>query len=589
MTEQKELITVLKEAINHKKSDVKEYNNRLDQNLSQKIELLENLKNDVNEITKADMNQVNEIIDAFFITQEEKDSMKKELDIIKAVLTLNQTEKTNYTLLPNQLTIMTSFIEKLEEYIEKKNLEKQSIDPEYNHIMQLTKEYKELLSQLKNPKNTTLITDIDTILKLFQEVQISEEEKQAILLSLIKYNQEVIKIKEKEVHIQNKKITPREIDILLQKYGYSYHKLEKKYQTKLREEGNRKKIDDVLATMQKWDFSKIDEEKEGLLLISYLLGSNKENIEKITKMAQERGINITNIEKLVGAFISTNYLYDGKYKIGSKEDFEKNVSLLSEHGISIPFIAEKQKDILLLPTKRLEENLEWLECYGLHSKINETALLDDYLSALRSKNIPEIIDLWMESHPLGLEYIRSNLNALAYNRKDSLLLLYKLHKSKEEGNASAFRLIMANGVKKLHMKKAIASNTIEYQGIFDIESAKKVTGQMEPHLEKEEEYEKQAKESIHHPISEEIFQNSIIISLNRFNDAKETLLYDINGIKISKLKVLRIYNALCKNNLGNTLDAILYAICYQTILTTEKYEELKNTIKQTIEIEGEKI
>ena len=142
MTEQKELIAVLKEAINHKKSDVKEYNNRLDQNLSQKIELLENLKKDVNEITKADMNQVNEIVDSFSITQEEKDKMKKELDIIKAVLTLNQTEKTNYTLLPNQLAIMTSFIEKLEEYIEKKNLEKQSIDPEYNHIMQLTKEYK---------------------------------------------------------------------------------------------------------------------------------------------------------------------------------------------------------------------------------------------------------------------------------------------------------------------------------------------------------------------------------------------------------------------------------------------------------------
>lgn len=588
MTEQKELIAVLKEAINHKKSDVKEYNNRLDQNLSQKIELLENLKKDVNEITKADMNQVNEIVDSFSITQEEKDRMKKELDIIKAVLTLNQTEKTNYTLLPNQLAIMTSFIEKLEEYIEKKNLEKQSIDPEYNHIMQLTKEYKELLSQLKNPKNITLITDIDTILKLFQEVIIEEEEKQAILLSLIKYNQEVIKAKEKEIHLQDKKITPREIEAILQKYGYTYQKLEKRYQTKLCGEGNRKNIDEVLNAMQKLELSKINEEKEGLLLTSYLLGSTKENIEKITQMAQERGINITNIEKLVGAFISSSYLYDG-HKIGSKEDFIKNVSLLSEHGLSIPFIAEKQKDILLIPSRRLEENLEWLECYGLHNKINETALLDDYLSALRSKNIPEMIDLWMESHPLGLEYIRNNLNTLAYNRKDSLVLLYKLHKSQEEGNASAFRLTMANGVKKLHMKKAIASNNLEYQGINDLESAKKVTGQTKLSFERKEEYEKLAKESLHHPISDEIFNNPVIISLNRFNDAKETLLYDINGIKISKLKVLRIYNTLCLNNLGNTLDAIIYAICYQTILTEEELEELKNNIKQTVEIEGEKI
>ena len=39
MTEQTELIAILKDAINHKKSDVKEYNDRLDQNLSKKIEI----------------------------------------------------------------------------------------------------------------------------------------------------------------------------------------------------------------------------------------------------------------------------------------------------------------------------------------------------------------------------------------------------------------------------------------------------------------------------------------------------------------------------------------------------------------------
>ena len=78
MTEQTELIAILKDAINHKKSDVKEYNDRLDQNLSKKIELLENLKKDVNEITKVDINQINEMIDAFKIKEEEKNNLKKE-------------------------------------------------------------------------------------------------------------------------------------------------------------------------------------------------------------------------------------------------------------------------------------------------------------------------------------------------------------------------------------------------------------------------------------------------------------------------------------------------------------------------------
>ena len=92
------LINLLKDAINDKKKAVKEYNNHLDKNLSNKIEVLENLRKDINEITKIEMSMLNEMVDSFQISDKDKDDMKKELDIIKALLTLNQKEKTNYTL-----------------------------------------------------------------------------------------------------------------------------------------------------------------------------------------------------------------------------------------------------------------------------------------------------------------------------------------------------------------------------------------------------------------------------------------------------------------------------------------------------------
>ena len=234
MTEQKELITVLKDAINDKKNDVKEYNNRLDQNLSHKMQLMDDLKRDVNEIIKLDMNEINEIITLFPITDEEKASLKKELDVIKALLTLNQTEKTNYTLLPKQLDAVTEFVEYLEEYIEKKNIEKQSIDPEYNHIMVLTNKYKGLLSKLKRPNNMELISDVDTILQLFQENNVTEDEKQAILLSLIKYNQEIIEKKEEDIRERSIGITVSELDYIFQRYGYNFNNLDKEYQLKLK-------------------------------------------------------------------------------------------------------------------------------------------------------------------------------------------------------------------------------------------------------------------------------------------------------------------------------------------------------------------
>ena len=44
------LINLLKDAINDKKKAVKEYNNHLDKNLSNKIEVLENLRKDINEM-----------------------------------------------------------------------------------------------------------------------------------------------------------------------------------------------------------------------------------------------------------------------------------------------------------------------------------------------------------------------------------------------------------------------------------------------------------------------------------------------------------------------------------------------------------
>ena len=97
---------------------------------------------------------------------------------------------------------------------------------------------------------------------------------------------------------------------------------------------------------------------------------------------------------------------------------------------------------------------------------------------------------------------------------------------------------------------------------------------------KEPSLEKIAKDSTNNSIHDNIFEKPEIASLNRFSSSKDTLLYDINGLKISKLKVLRIYDALCQNNLGNTTEALLYAICYNKIITKEEYQNLKITIQK---------
>lgn len=584
MIEQKELMTILKNAIDKRKNDIKEYNCRLDQTLSLKMQLLENLKKDVNEITKVDINQLNESIDLFSISDEKKLFLKRELDIIKALLTLNQTEKTNYTLSSNQLTAVRVFLDNLEDYIEKKNQEKQDIDPEYNRIMLLTNQYKKLLSQLKKPNNVNLITDLNTILQLFQEENVREEEKQAILLSLIKYNQEVVLKKEKELQGGMIGVSEPELVVLFKKYGYSYDKLNKKYQEMLKKRASRKNVDDVFSAMQNVSFSKIDEEVNGLLLVTYLLASNKQVIEEVASIARQRGINITTIEALVCAYIPRNsYFFEG-LEIGRFEDFKRNLSLLAEHGISISLVSNKRKELLVFSNQKLYQNMEWLENYGFYSDTLEDALLDDFLSALMSQNIPEIIDLLIESHPLGIQYIKNNLSILSCHLSYHSLLFYKLYLSQKDHTISPFRLTMANGIKKLHLKREFSKEDISYQGIEDLESAIKIIGCQEVHFDKEKEYNQAALESLGESISDDVFGDKYIIGLDRFLDTKESLLYDINGLKISKLKVLRIYSMLRKKGLGNTMDSILFSICYHKIMTADEYQQLLVDIKTVVEV-----
>lgn len=574
------LINLLKDAINDKKKAVKEYNNHLDKNLSNKIEVLENLRKDINEITKIEMSKLNEMVDSFQISDKDKDDMKKELDIIKALLTLNQKEKTNYTLLPSQLTTISAFLDNLETYIEEKNIEKQAIDPEYKNIIMITNKYKDLLYKIKDPNTNELIMDVDTILQLFQDTKITEEEKQMILLTLIKYNQEVMH--EKENNHQKKRVTIKELTAIFSRYGYSFSKLDKKYQDQLKKYGTLKNIEDVLSIMQKLEFPKIDEKEEGLLLVTYLIATNKDALEEVAAFAQERGINLTELKNLVCAFIANDYLYNNKHRIGRKDDFRKNISLLVEHGISIPAIINKGKDLLVISNDKLQKNLDWLECYGLYSTMQEESLLDDFITALKSQNIPEVIDLWLENHQLGLQYIKNNLSILASHMSNQAILFYKLYKSEKENKNDAFRLTVSNGVKKLSLRKEMTHNNIDYQGIHDKESALIVTKHQKPIFAREKDYEQVAKKSIYNKISDDIFTREEIISLNRFSDLKETLLYDINGLKVSKLKVLRIYDALCKNNLGESLESLLYAICYNKIITKEEYNKLIIDIKQTV-------
>ena len=267
------LVILLKQVINDKKRKIKEFTSHIDPKLSQKMDLLDKLRADYNEFVRIDFNEINSLLNLFNLSDKDKEKITKELDTIRVLLTLNEKEKTTYELSEEEKRTINLFLDNFEEYIEEQNKIKKVIDPKYNHDFMLLKQYKELLEKIINPKYNDLISDTRTIKSLLEENNLSEEEKQDIILALLKYNAQVLDKKEKENNVDKRKMTEKEIVSVLERFGYNFYLLDKYYQEELKEHALRKNIEEVLDTMQQLDFPKLDEGKEGLLLIAYLIAT----------------------------------------------------------------------------------------------------------------------------------------------------------------------------------------------------------------------------------------------------------------------------------------------------------------------------
>lgn len=81
-----------------------------------------------------------------------------------------------------------------------------------------------------------------------------------------------------------------------------------------------------------------------------------------------------------------------------------------------------------------------------------------------------------------------------------------------------------------------------------------------------------------------VFENETILLLEaQYKDNDFT--YNFNGVLISRLKVLRIYEEIIKNELGNSPELLEYAICKNSILNEDDYQRVKSCIDRIYGIE----
>ena len=598
------LVQLLRENIAKNKVLIHKYYLYQDFSLYEKIDLERLLFASVFNISIIPYSNLEKIVDGFSITLEEKKTMKNQLRTIVTILKLNSINGTNMVLDEGQMEVLNIFLRKLHEYISERRdfMLKNNIDIE--KLTEINDKYKALATTLSNPKNTNFISDMDSLITLFDEVSLPEEERQKIIVSLIKYNRNIFNSKNKtgKKKVNSNLLDTNKVKEIFKKYGYDFSKLSGDIQDKILEFGKLGKIKEVLCTLSKLGLEKLDEEKNGYQLMSLVLASDKETIGNTVKFALKKRILNNLLVVMPSAFISSennsfNNIGNKKFKImdsafinnykpyivGCDLEFRNNALLLEKYGLSVKYVLDKCPLLLMISNEKLSNNLELFLEYGFSFNGKKKRLVNSALMALTADNFSEIVDQFIEIHPFGVKYLRDNLSSINTVKRADDILFYNIYYSRLfENDDVAFRRVISNNIEYLCICGNINDRFRKsYYGIND-SNKREITNTIIPIFNAKNIYLEVLEKDYDRVIDVSIFDNEYIQKINVFSDEVEPLIYNFGGIRISKIKVLRVFNILIKNGILASLDSLLFAITYNTIISAENYERLSKMIRECL-------
>lgn len=598
------LVQLLRKNITNNKKLIHDYHLYSDDYLDEKQELEKLLFITTLNVSTMSFEKIKNIVLGFSISDEEKQDMIEELNVIMTILKLNSINGTNILLDDVQNEVLDRFLNYLHEYILVRKDYNTNNDIDIEELTNVNEKYKSLSTKLNNPKNTKFITDLDTLNTLFNDNKLEENVKRDLLVSLIKYNKNIFNYK---IGFTNNMEIARygNIDIgevkgIFKKYGYDFDRLDTEFQNKILEFGVIGKIKEVLCVLYQLNI-KIDEKENGYFLMSLVLAGDKESIARTMKFILSKNVSVEKLFKIPSVFISedntefnrekTNrfkivdhsiFSEDKPYIVGTAEKFRNNTLLLERYGLSLKSILDKYPQVLIVDSERLYNNLEMFLEYGFSFTKNKR-LIDSSLSALTSIRFCDIVDQFIEVHPYGIKYLRDNLSCIKTISSAFDVIFYSMYYSNVlEGEDRAFRRIISNNREYLCLQGDINNRFGEaYMGITDTNKVS-VTNTFIPKFKDQDKYKNILEKNKYRVIDVDIFDNRYIQKINTFSDDQEPLIYNFDGIRISKIKVLRIFNILIKNSIIGNLDSFMFSISYNTIISEDNYNKLYDLIKDTI-------
>ena len=623
---QSKLIKILQSELENYKS----FTNKYQQTKSLKEsnnKLALSIKEDINNLINIEDKELVSIIEAFDLNALEKKLLTNNLLITKKILFMNKEEGLNINLEESQKQSINTFLS----HIETLNLIRERTipidEPEYNDTLSKIRNIENIISMLEDKHNDTRITDIETIKEILNKSDLEPKEIRKILFSLMKYNQEIYLEKKKDLLIEEylgEPLNIEEVKEIFRKYNYNFDLLSEKVSSSILRYGEIKNITDVLDCLKGFKYPKLDEEKEGNTIFSLVVGSSFETINNVTINASNSGltpddlieiptvlirqdeketlyrkknqsdeqtlsISLDEIRKDVNILVGNEIAFE--LLKGRSKDFLTNIEYLEDNGFDIRYIFDKCKQVLTLDNNLLKTNISLYEKYGLPIDCNRDKITNQTFSTLLSKNLAEIADQFIEIHPLGYRYIKDNISCLKEYSNPEDIVFYNIYESQKPVKTSngkyritnAFKEIRSNNKTIIQLCDEVTRKNkkyaqIPFRGITESNKVEK-TDTYIPRFKEQSAYNKITKNT-NIDINDEIFTKKYISQLNKYTDKNNALCYNFDGIRISKLKVLRIYDLLLSNGINESSDSILYAITYKSIINERSFNKLAHIVSK---------
>ena len=444
-----------------------------------------------------------------------------------------------------------------------------------NNIEKLTqgKDINDLVGQIGKQNFTLENSIIDKIYEVIRKYNISKEKTIVIFKNLMMHINNLSYVQNKTIEVKPK-LTEEQLTELFNKYGYDFNKVPKEFQLKLLSKGNSNTIEEMFNCMPNYGIKFSEKNKATLYLI---LKSSNNALEKMRELSQKYGFNFHDtlknipasfIHKSKNTDIKKNRNYqseDEKELIGAFEDFCENIEIIDNLGYNIPIAMKKAISVFTKSSSKIKRNIELLREYNFFDG-NNLASTGFVLSGLKSSNLQEMIDIFIELDEL--KYVRDNSSRLVLDT-DSYIIrrLYFAKKNginnykRQKGDKTILTGIISDEADK-SMDIYIDLNSIKHN-VFDELTDREIADYLDRKL-------RETNDDV------DTYQE---ISILDNNYTRDDYTYDFNGTIISNKKVKKIYPLLLKEY--PELDRkklLLYAITYNSMMSSEEFENISNII-----------